>query len=205
MICMHDEWKQFVSIIPPVIHEHGQHHQTCGLNRSTISSLYHHTESGDGASSTIFPGIGPVPNNRSQAVLESGQLVAPQYHMPLVRGAVSASSIASLELQGFVEPLPLDQLICHTPVIVQAWPTVAREEVHAVAHRDLASPIADFTRYLDLHAAHLAACAGALDDTVPLMAAETFPRLPGGTQSALRDMPVADPGGGGGLGGQCCC
>ena len=70
-----------------------------------------------------------TPNNRSLAVLESGQLVAPQFHLPLARGAVSGSSIASLELQTFVEPLPLDQLICHTPGAVQAWPTVAHEEV----------------------------------------------------------------------------
>ena len=132
-----------------------------------------------------------MPNNRSLAMLESGQLVAPQCHVPLARGAVSGSSIASLELQGFVEPLPLDQLICHTPIAVQAWATAAREEVLAVAHRDLAVArrnVVDFTRYLDLHAAHLAACAGALDDSVPLMSAETFPRLPGGIRSALRDM-----------------
>ena len=132
-------------------------------------------------------------NNRSLAVLESGQLVAPQCHVPLARGTVSGSSIASPELQEFVELLPLDQLICHTPVAVQAWPTAAREEVLAVAHRhrDLAVArrnVADFTHYLDLHAAHLAACVGALDDSAPLMSAETFPRLPGGIRSALRDM-----------------
>ena len=75
-----------------------------------------------------------TPNNRSLAVLESGQLVTPQCHLPLARGAVSGSSIASLEQQTFVEPLPLDQLICHTPGAVQAWPTAAREEVLAVVH-----------------------------------------------------------------------
>ena len=132
-----------------------------------------------------------TPNNRSLAVLESGQLVAPQCHLPLARGAVSSASIASLELQTFVEPLPLDQLICHTPSSVQAWPTAAREEVLVVAHRDLAVArrnIANFTYYLDLHSAHLAACAGALDDTVPLMSAETFPRFPGGIRSALKEI-----------------
>ena len=56
-----------------------------------------------------------TPNNRSLAVLESGQLVPPQCHMPLARGAVSSASIASTDLQSFVEPLPLDQLLCHTP------------------------------------------------------------------------------------------
>ena len=125
-----------------------------------------------------------TPNNRSLAVLESGQLVAPQCHLPLARGAVSSSSIASLELQTFVEPLPLDQLICHTPGAVQVWPTAAREEVLAIAHRN----VADFTHYLDLHAAHLAGCAGALDDSVPLMSAETFPRLPGGIRSVLTEI-----------------
>ena len=110
--------------------------------------------------------------------------------MPLARGAVSSASIASTDLQAFVEPLPLDQLICHTPRSVQAWPTAARDEVLAVAYLDLAVArrnVAEFTYYLDLHSAHLAACAGALDDTVPLMSAETFPRTPGGIRSALQE------------------
>ena len=132
-----------------------------------------------------------TPNNHSLAVMESGQLVTPQCHLPLARGAVSSSSIASLELQTFVEPLPLDQLLCYAPSTVQTWPTAAREEILSVAHRDLVVArrnIADFTYYLDAHAAHLAACAGALDDTVLLMLAETFPRLPGGIRSALREI-----------------
>ena len=132
-----------------------------------------------------------TPNNRSLAVLESGQLVAPQCHLPLARGAVASSSIASFDLQTFMEPLPLDQLLCYAPSTVQSWPTAAREEILAVAHRDLVVArrnISDFSYYLDTHAAHLAACAGALDDTVPLMAAETFPRLPGGIRSALKEI-----------------
>ena len=132
-----------------------------------------------------------TPNNRSLAMLKSGQLVAPQCHFPLARGAVSGVSIASMELQTFAEPLPLDQLICHTPSSVQAWPTAAREEVLAVAHQVLAVArrnVADLTYYLDLHSAHLAACAGALDDTVPLMSAETFPRLPVGIWSAQQEI-----------------
>ena len=132
-----------------------------------------------------------TPNNRSLAVMESGQLVAPQCHLPLARGAVASSSIASFDLQTFVEPLPLDQLLCYAPSTVQSWPTTAREGILAVAHRDLVVArrnIADFSHYLDTHEAHLAACAGALDDTVPLMAAETFPRLPGGIRSALKEI-----------------
>ena len=65
---------------------------------------------------------------------------------------------------------------------MQSWPTAAREELLAVAHQDLTVArwnVAEFTYYLDLHSAHLAACAGAMDDTVPLMSAETFPRTSG--------------------------
>ena len=68
--------------------------------------------------------------------------------------------------------------------------TLPRDEVLTVAHRDLAVArrnVAEFTYYLDLHSAHLAACVGALDDTVPLMSAETFPCTPGGIRSALKE------------------
>ena len=44
---------------------------------------------------------------------------------------------------------------------------------------------ANITRYLDIHYAHLAAYAGAGDDSIPLMTVETFPRLPGGVRAAL--------------------
>ena len=132
-----------------------------------------------------------TPNNRSLAVMESSQLEAPHCHLPLARGAVTSTSIASFDLQTFIEPLPLDQLLCYSPSTVHSWPTAAREEILAVAHRDMVIArrnVADISVYLDAHAAHLAACAGALDDSVPLMAAETFPRLPGGIRSALQDM-----------------
>ena len=132
-----------------------------------------------------------TPKKRSLAVMESSQLVAPQCHFPLARGAVASSSIASFDLQTFVEPLPLDQLLCYAPSTVQSWPTAAREKILGVAQRDMVVArrnISDFSRYLDTHAAHLAACAGALDDTAPLMAAETFPRLPGGIRLALKEI-----------------
>ena len=106
-------------------------------------------------------------------------------------GGQSPVHVASFDLQTVVEPLPLDQLLCYAPSTVQSWPTAGREEILAVAHRDMVVArrnISDFSRYLDTHAAHLAACAGAMDDTVPLMAAETFPRLPGVIRSALQDM-----------------
>ena len=39
--------------------------------------------------------------------------------------------------------------------------------------------------YVDDHAAHVANCASADDDAIPLMSAETFPRLEGGIRAAL--------------------
>ena len=53
----------------------------------------------------------------------------------------------------------------------------------AVARRNLA----DLTLYLDTQSAHLAACAGAMDNSIPLMSAETFPRESGGIRSALNE------------------
>ena len=132
-----------------------------------------------------------TPNNRALAVLQSGPFVPPQCHIPLARGAVSSGSIASTELQSIIETLPMDQLLCHTPQSVQSWPTAARDEIPAVAHQDLAVArrnVAEFTNYLDMHSAHLAACAGAMDDTVPLMSAETFPLTSGGIRPALQEI-----------------
>ena len=80
--------------------------------------------------------------------------------------------------------------MCHTPSSVQSWPTTARDEILAVAHRDLAVArrnMAEFTQYLDIHSEHLAAYAGAMDDSVPLMSAETFPCSSGGVRSALEE------------------
>ena len=130
-------------------------------------------------------------NNRSLAVMEASQLEAPHCHVPLARGAVTNTSISSFDLQTFIEPLPLDQLLCYSPSTVHLWPAAHREEILAVANRDMVIAkrnVADITRYLDAHAAHLAACSGAMDDSIPLMAVETFPRLPGGIRSALQDM-----------------
>ena len=57
-----------------------------------------------------------TPNNRSLAVLESGQLVAPQCHIPLARGGGCIERInRQHRITSIVEPLQLDQLICHTP------------------------------------------------------------------------------------------
>ena len=41
------------------------------------------------------------------------------------------------------------------------------------------------TQYVDLHDDHLAACDGGLDDGIPLMTVEMFPRPTGGIQLVL--------------------
>ena len=132
-----------------------------------------------------------TPNNRSLTCLQTEPFDPPHCHVPLTRGAVSSVSIASTDLLYYVEPLPLDQLVCHSAHTVWSWPTVAREELLAVAHWDMALArrnLADLTRYLDLHSAHLAACSGAMEDTLPLMSAEIFPRVSGGVRSTLDDV-----------------
>ena len=125
-------------------------------------------------------------NNRSLAVMEASTLEAPHCHIPIARGAVNFTSIASLDLQTFIDPLPLDQLLCYSSSTVHSWSAEDRDQILAVANRDMTIArrnLAELT-----HAAHLAACAGASDDSIPLMAAETYPRLPGGIGAALQEM-----------------
>ena len=130
-------------------------------------------------------------NNRLLAVMEASTLEAPRYRIPIARGAVNFTYIACLDLQTFIDPLPLDQLLCYSANTVQSWPTEDRDQILAVASRDLTVArrnLAELTRYLDIHAAHLATCAGGSDDSIPLMAAETYPRLPGGIGAALQEV-----------------
>ena len=78
--------------------------------------------------------------------------------------------------------------MCHSVSTVWSWPTAAREELLAVAHRDMAVArrnLTDLTRYLDMHSAHLAACSGAMEDALPLMPAEAFPRVTDKIRSTL--------------------
>ena len=129
-------------------------------------------------------------NNRSLCYMQSGPVDRPQLHVPLSRGAVSGASLGSTVLLQYIDPLPMDQLLYHEVQAVRAWPESARSELLAVAQRDVAvarQNLADLTRYVDIHAAHLAACSGALNDSIPLMSVETFPRTTGGIWSALND------------------
>ena len=120
-----------------------------------------------------------TPNNRSLGFLQTGPGEHAHLHVPQSRVAVSSVSIASTDLLYYVEPLPLDQFILHDTQTVRNWPDNARKELFAVARRDIAVArrnLTSLTRYLDMHDAHLAACAGGLDDHIPLMIVETFPR-----------------------------
>ena len=129
-----------------------------------------------------------TPNNRSLSFLQTVPGEDVQVHNPQHRGAVASISIASTDLLLHVEPLPMDQLILHDTQTVCGWPSSARSELFVVARRDIAVArrnLASMTRYVDLHDAHLAVCDGGLDDRIPLMTVETFPRATGGIQSVL--------------------
>ena len=137
-----------------------------------------------------------TPANRSLRFLESGAFGPPQISTVSSRAAVSGMSIASMDLLSYLDPLPMDRLLLHEARSIRDWPSMVRDQLHAVAHRDIhvarhnvakltRHNVAKLTRYLDLQSAHLAACAGAMDDSLPLMTVETFPRLPGGVRATL--------------------
>ena len=131
-----------------------------------------------------------TPNNRSLSFMQSGLADQLQLHVPLSRGAVSSVSLGSTDLLYYIKLLPMDQMLYHEVQAAHAWPESACDELLAVAQRDVAvvrQNLAEMTRYLDIHAAHLAACSGALDYTLSLMSVETFPRATGGIRSALDD------------------
>ena len=127
-----------------------------------------------------------TPVDQMTDLLTSGSAENTQLHVPLSRWAVSSVSLASTDLLSYVEPLPLNQLVCHSACTVWSWPAARRDELLAVAYCDMAVPrrnMADLTRYLDIQSTHLAACSGALDNTIPMMSVDTFPRLTGGIRS----------------------
>ena len=91
-------------------------------------------------------------NNRSLAVMEASAIEAPHCHIPVARGAVSYMSIASLDLQTFIDPLPLDQLLCYSANVVHSWPAEDRDQILAVANRDISIArrnLTELTRYVD--------------------------------------------------------
>ena len=68
-----------------------------------------------------------------------------------------------------------------------------RDSILAVANRDVRvarQNIAEMMLYVDDHAAHLANCASADDDSLTLMSAEILPRLEGGIRAALAETDI---------------
>ena len=86
------------------------------------------------------------------------------------RAAVPGMCIASTDLLSYIDPLPMDRLALHDARAVRDWPSADRDQLLAVAHRDLHMArrnVAELTSYLDDQAAHLAVCAGAEEDMHP--------------------------------------
>ena len=54
-----------------------------------------------------------------------------------IQGAVSSVSLGSTDFLQYIEPLPMDQLLYHDVQAVRAWPEAARDEILAVAQRDV--------------------------------------------------------------------
>ena len=120
--------------------------------------------------------------------LEAGRLGASATeHLPS-RPAVPDLCIASSSLLSALDPLPLDRLSRHTVEEITLWPAADRHAILAVANRDVRiarQNIAELLVYVDDHAAHLANCASANDDSLTLMSAELIPRLEGGIRAVL--------------------
>ena len=134
-----------------------------------------------------------TPANQLLRFLETGALGAARpEHVPS-RPAIPDICIASSCLLSCIDPMPLDQLSRHTVAAINAWPSADRSHILAVAHRDLRvarQKIVDLQLYVDNYAAHLSDYAGARDASIPLMMAETFPRLEGWRPSGIgRDRP----------------
>ena len=129
-----------------------------------------------------------TPANRPLQLLEAGRLGASSTeHLPS-RPAVTDLCIASSSLLSVLDPLPLDRLSRHTVGEISLWPAADRHAILAVAHRDVRvarQNIAEMMLYIDDHAAHLANCASAGDDTLTLMSTELVPRLEGGIRAVL--------------------
>ena len=129
-----------------------------------------------------------TPANRPLQHLEAGRLGA---STPQHRPAVPDLCIASSSLLSVLDPLPMDRLSRHTVAEIRSWPVADRHDILAIANRDVRvarQNIAEMLLYVDDHAAHLANCASADDDSLTLMSAELLPRLEGGIRAALEEI-----------------
>ena len=125
-----------------------------------------------------------TPANRPLRHLEAGRLGASTPQHVRSRPAVPDLCIASSGLLSVIDPLPMDRLSRHTVAEIRAWPAADRNSLLAVANRDVRvarQNIAEMILYVDDHAAHLANCASADDDSLTLMSAEILPVWRGGS------------------------
>ena len=132
-----------------------------------------------------------TPANRALQYLEARHLGASEPHHMLSRPSVPDLCIASCNLLSVIDPLPLDRLSRHTVAAIRSWPSTDRHHILAVANRDIRvarQNLAELQLYVDDHAAHIANCAAADDDNIPLMSADTFPQLEGGVRAALEEV-----------------
>ena len=134
-----------------------------------------------------------TPANRPLRHLEAGRLGASTPQHVRSRPVVQDLCIASSDLLSVIDPLPMDMLSRHTVAEIRAWPAADRDSILAVANRDVRvarQNIAEMMLYVDDHAAHLANCASADDDSLTLMSAEILPRLEGGIRAALAETDI---------------
>ena len=147
-------------------------------------------ETRDGISPVVIPRR-VTPANRPLQHLEAGRLGASTPQHVRSRPAVPDLCIASSSLLSVMDPLPMDRLSRHTVAEIRSWPAADRHDLLAVANRDVRvarQNIAELILYVDDHAAHLANCASADDDSLTLMSAELLPRLEGGIRAALEEV-----------------
>ena len=132
-----------------------------------------------------------TPANRPLQHLEAGRLGASTPQHVTSRPAVPDLCIASSNLLSLLDPLPMDRLSRHTVAAISSWPEADRHNILAVANRDVRvarQNLAELQLYVDDHAAHLANCASADDDSIALMSAELLPRLEGGIRAAIDEV-----------------
>ena len=152
----------------------------------SLSSL----SSASAAAPSFAPNCPLTPANRSLRFLEAGAPGASQPYNVHSRPAVPDLCIASTRLLSCIDPFPLDRLSRHTAQAVRVWPSADRDQLLEVTQCDLhvaRQNIAELILYADDHTTQLVACAGAEDDSVPLMSAETFSGLAGSIPAALQE------------------
>ena len=132
-----------------------------------------------------------TPVNRPLQHLEAGRLGASTPQHVMSRPAVLDLCIASSNLLSLMDPLPMDRLSRHTVAAIRSWPAADRHDILAVSNRDVRvarQNLAELQLYVDDHAAHLANCASADDDSIALMSAELLPHLEGGIRAAIDEV-----------------